>query len=286
MRHLHIAALQTASVSHDVDASWARFASQAHQVRQLFPQVQLLMLPELVLSGSAPLLQAEAGWMEHVAEPLDGPQVQRLCGLARELGLWLQPGSLFERADDGQIYNTALLISPAGEIAARYRKIFPWQPYETSTPGDQFVVCDLPGIGRVGLAICYDNSFPEVARQLAWLGAEVILVPTLTGTRDREMECVCARANAFCNQLYVVNLNAASPLGVGESLIVDPEGLVRQKAGAGEEILVDCLDLEQVARVRQHGSAGVSRPWQQLQRYAGRLALPMYGGHLQAMPDA
>ncbi len=63
-------------------------------------------------------------------------------------------------------------MSPDGEIAATYRKVFPWQPYEQTTPpGDEFVVFDVPGVGRIGLAICYDGSFPpESARQLAWLG--------------------------------------------------------------------------------------------------------------------
>jgi formamidase len=75
------------------------------------------------------------------------------------------------------------------------------------------------------------GSFPEAVRQLAWLGAEIVIQPTLTTTRDREMELVCARANAWSNQLYVVNVNTADPAGVGMSVIVDPEGIVRQQAG-------------------------------------------------------
>ena len=134
------------------------------------------------------------------------------------------PGSIYERGDDGNVYNTAIAVSPLGEIAATYRKVFPWQPYEQTTPGNEFVVFDIPGVGRVGLAICYDGSFPETARQLAWLGAEVIIQPTLTTTRDREMELVCARANAWTNQLYVVNVNASDPAGVGASVHRRPRG--------------------------------------------------------------
>ena len=155
---------------------------------------------------------------------------------------------------------------PTGELVARYRKVFPWQPHETTAPGDAFVTFDIPEVGRIGLSICYDGSFPETCRQLAWLGAEVVLQPSLTTTSDRNQEIVLARANAIFNQLYVVSLNAGSPAGLGRSLIADPEGLVRLQAGDGEEVLTDVLDLDAVTRVREYGTAGVSRLWEQAQR--------------------
>ncbi|MCX5389199.1 carbon-nitrogen hydrolase family protein [Streptomyces sp. NBC_00094] len=279
MRTLAIAALQTAPVPFDLDATWSRFAQQVRTVRELFPHVQLVVVPELQLAAEGPLLAAAPeDWMERSAVTVPGPLTDRLCELAVETGLWLVPGSVFERTDDSTIHNTALAISPEGEIAARYRKVFPWQPYERAEPGDSFTVFDMPGVGRVGLAICYDGSFPETMRQLAWLGAEIVIQPTLTTTRDREMEIVCARANAWTNQLYVVNVNASDPAGVGGSLIVDPEGTVRQQAGPGEEVLVDVLDLDTVTRVRRYGSAGINRPWSQLARYGSTIDLPMYGG--------
>jgi len=162
--------------------------------------------------------------------------------------------------------------------------VFPWQPYETTTPGSEFVVFDIPGKGRVGLAICYDGSFPETMRQLAWLGAEVVLHPTLTTTRDREMELVCARSNSWTNQIYTVNINGADPWGVGASAIVDPEGVIRQQAGPGEEILVETIDLDTVAKVRAYGSFGLNRPWEQLARHGAGIHLPMYGGSIK-MPE-
>jgi formamidase len=278
MRTLTIAAIQTTPVAFDVDASWQRFESQVRAIRATFPHVEIVVVPELMLAAEAPLLQARGNWMNEVAESIPGPTTARLCDLAEETGLWLVPGSLYERGDDGLVYNTAVAVSPLGEIAARYRKVFPWQPYEQTTPGREFVVFDVPGVARVGLAICYDGSFPETARQLAWLGAEVIIQPTLTTTRDREMELVCARANAFANQLFVVNVNASGPAGVGESCIVDPEGTVRQRAGSGEEVLIDCLDLDAVTRARTYGTFGLNRPWDQLARQGADVHLPMYGG--------
>ncbi|MEZ0064618.1 formamidase [Streptacidiphilus sp. MAP12-20] len=285
MRTLAIAALQTAPVPHDLEASWLRFAEQVRTVRATFPHVQLVVVPELFLAAEGPLLRpAPADWMEQAAVTLPGPLTDRICALAVETGLWLVPGTVFERTPEGVIHNTALVISPEGEIVARYRKVFPWQPYEEAEPGDSFTFFEIPGVGKVGLAICYDGSFPETMRQLAWLGAEIVIQPTLTTTRDREMELVCARANAWTNQLYVVNVNAADPAGVGASAIVDPEGIVRQQAGTGEEVLVDVLDLDAVTRVRRYGSAGINRPWSQLARYGASIDLPMYGGSFRT-PD-
>jgi formamidase len=266
MRVLPIAALQVAPVPRDPEATLAELRSQAAGVRDVAPRARLLLFPELHLSAVPSLLEEASGYMESVAVEIPGPLTNALGGLARDLGLWLVPGSIWERADSGAVYNTALAFSPDGELVARYRKVFPWQPHEHSTPGEDFVTFDIPDVGRVGLAICYDGAFPETFRRLAWMGAEVVLQPALTPTADRDAELVMARANAIFNQLYVVSLNAAQPAGLGRSLIVDPEGLVRQRAGDGEELLTDVLDLDAVTRVREYGTAGVSRMWEQAQR--------------------
>jgi len=279
MRTLGIAAIQTKPVTGDLAASWDRFRDQVLAVRGLFPHVQLVVVPELLLMAEGGLLEPRAAdWTATSAVAVPGELTDRLGDLARETGLWLVPGTVHERAADGKIYNTALAISPAGEIAATYRKVFPWQPWEDTEPGSEFVVFDIDGVGRVGLAICYDGSFPETVRQLAWLGAEVVIQPTMTTTRDREMELVCARANAWTNQVFVINVNTCDTAGVGQSAVVDPEGIVRQQAGPGEEVLVDVLDLDTVTRARTFGTSGLNRPWAQLARYGEKVSLPMYGG--------
>ena len=256
MRPLSIAALQTAPIFGDPDATLERLAERAAGVRELAPHAQLLLLPELHLA---------AGCTDAVAVEVPGPLTDRLGEIAANAGLWLVPGTVFERAEAG-IHNTALAFSPEGELVARYRKVFPWQPHESCVRGDAFVTFDIPEAGRIGLSICYDGSFPESARELARQGAEVILQPSLTTTSDRDQELVMARANAIFNQLYVVSLNAAAPAGLGRSVTIDPEGLVRVRAGESEEMLTDVLDLDAVTRVRRFGTAGVSRMWDQLQR--------------------
>lgn len=285
MRTLSIAALQTAPLARRPQETFDLVAEQIEGVLRISPHAQLLLLPELHLSALPGPLEEGDGWSAEAAVEIPGPLTDRLCELAVSTGLWLVPGSLYERSD-GHIYNTAVAVSPSGELVARYRKAFPWQPHEGTTPGDRFVCFEIPGVGRAGLAICYDGFFPEAFRQLAWMGAEVVLQPTLTTTSDRGAELVTARANAIVNQLYVINVNASAPAGLGRSLIVDPEGSVRVEAGSGEELLTDVIDLDVVARVRRLGTAGVSRMWEQLDRgAASELELPMYAeGRIQPRP--
>ena len=156
--------------------------------------------------------------------------MRTLRELAGDLGLWLVLRSVAERGPEGQLYNTALLLSPEGGLTASYRKIFPWRPYEPCDPGTASTVAELPGVGRLGFSICFDAWFPEVARHLAWMGAEVIMNVVRTTTCDRAQEVVLARANAVVNQVFVVSVNAAGPAGAGQNLVVDPEDLIRASA--------------------------------------------------------
>jgi formamidase len=278
VRALSLAALQTAPVPRDPEATLGLLARRVRSLRATVPHAQLAVLPELHLSAPPSTLEEHSGYAREVAVEIPGPLTEALGRIAAESEIWLVPGSVYELASDGRVHNTAVVLAPDGELVASYRKVFPWQPHETCAPGEEFVTFDIPEVGRVGLAICYDGSFPETFRQLAWMGAELILQVNLTTTSDREQELVMARANAIFNQLYVVSLNAASPAGVGRSLIADPEGLVRVASGAGEEMLTDVLDLEAVERVRRFGTAGVSRMWEQMMREGPGIELPMYGG--------
>jgi predicted amidohydrolase len=276
-RSLFVAALQSAGVPGDPAGTVARFERDVRTLRSTFDGLELVVAPELHLMGLSPLL-GEAGPSEdELAVDVPGELTARLGALARETGLWLVPGSVYERVDGG-VANTAVVLSPEGELVASYRKCFPWQPYETTVPGTRTVCFDIDGVGRFGLAICHDGAFPEVFRSLAWQGAEAIFQVTLTDTSDRDIETVVVRANAYVNQVAVVNVNAAAPVGNGRSLVVDAEGAVRYEASAAEEVLTAVLDLDAVARVRERGAFGINRLWEELDRVGPGLELPMYGG--------
>ncbi len=259
------------------------FPAQLAALVDDFPNSRLAVYPELHLFGVGGLLAQRNDTLRDAAEPLDGPRVTMLKELAGDLHIWLIPGTVCEAGGDGQLYNTSLVISPDGELVASYRKCFPWRPYEPYTPGDRFVVADLPGVGRVGMSICYDAWFPEVSRHLAWMGADVIVNPTQTTTSDREQEIVLTRANAITNQVFVLSVNTAAPLGTGHSMIVDPEGRVRVSAGDAATVLTDVLDLDDVTRVRTFGTAGLNRMWDQFRDDDAPLALPLYEGRINPL---
>ena len=94
--------------------------------------------------------------------------------------------------------------------------------------GKDFVVFDVPQ-GRIGLAICYDLWFPEVARTLVSMGAEIIIYPTLAGTIDRSAELILAQSTSIVNQCYTLSVNAAGQLGNGQSIVVGPEGNIAKQ---------------------------------------------------------
>ncbi len=225
-----------------------------------YPFAEMLVFSEFALYG-APY----PAWKKD-AESIPGPLTEELCSIAKKYKRWLVPGTIYEREGDA-IYNTAVVISPEGELVTTYRKLFPWQPLEETTPGQDFCVFDVPAVGRFGLCICYDMWFPEVCRTLAWMGAEVILHPTMTTSADREQELVLARANAIFNQCYFIDVNGVGWGGVGQSRFVDPHGRVLQSAGNETVMMVEILDLENVKTAREFGTANVSQHLKQLKAF-------------------
>lgn len=215
-----------------------------------FPWVEMVLFSELCAFGPS---------LAH-AQELPGPAEAAFCEMARAHGVWLLPGTLFERAG-GRVYNTASVIAPDGAVVGRYRKLFPFRPYETQVDaGEDFLVFDVPEVGRFGVSICYDMWFPETTRTLAWLGAEVIVHPTMTNTIDRDVELSIARASAATNQCYFVDINVAGDLGFGRSGIYGPGGEKIHEAGSGREVLAAELDLSAVRTARTRGWCGLTQP--------------------------
>ena len=228
-----------------------------HQIKKeiqktmaIFPWVEMVVLPELASFGTNPEL-AES-------HPCDTEAFY--SDIARELSIWLIPGSFFQREANGSVYNVAPVINPQGEVVERYQKIYPFYPYEKGvSAGAKFVVFDVPEVGRFGVSICYDQWYPEVTRNLTYLGAEVIICPTLTGTIDREVELSISRTNAVIGQCYFFNINAAGEMGVGQSIICGPDGSVIHQASVGRELMPVEVDLAQVRRVRERGMFGLGQ---------------------------
>ncbi len=215
-----------------------------------YPWVQMVLFSELAAFGPLP----------QFAQALPGPAEATFQAMAARHGIWLVPGSLYEKKG-GKIYNTAPVIDPHGAVIARYRKLFPFRPYEqATTAGEDFVVFDVPRVGRFGVSICYDMWFPETTRTLAAMGAEVILHPTLTDTLDREIELAISRASAAQNQCFWFDINGIAVGGVGRSIVVGPSGDVIHQAGGEEEVIPLEIDLDRVRRERDVGLRGLGQP--------------------------
>ena len=219
-----------------------------HTARR-FPWIEMVVLSELA-----------AGYKRADATTLPGPVENKFRALAEELGLWIIPGSFYELSE-GKIYNTTPVIDPNGDVLGRYRKMFPFYPYEAGvTAGEAPFVFDVPSVGRFGVSICYDMWFPETTRWLAAMGAEVIIHPTLTDTIDRDVEFAIVRAAAAQNQCFVIDVNGVGHGGNGRSCIVGPAGDVLHQAGTAEQEIPIEIDLDRVSRSREVGLRGLGQP--------------------------
>lgn len=235
---MHIPAYQS-----NVDAVVARLDVLVSR----FPWINMVLFSELALCGPIP--------NNPVALP--GLEEELLRRAAAKHAVWLIPGSIFERAADGRIFNTAPVIAPDGTVIARYRKMVPFRPYESGiSAGTEFCVFDVPGVGRFGLSICYDMWLPETSRSLTALGAEVLLHPVLTGTIDRTVELSIAQATAAQFQCYVFDINGLGAGGFGRSRVLDPSGVILYQAGGSDESMPVEIDLEVVRRQRERGICG------------------------------
>jgi len=215
-----------------------------------FPWTQMVVFSELAPFGPLP----------QYAQPFPNETEAKFQEMAHRHGVWLIPGSMFEKAEDGKLYNTASVIAPTGEVVRRYRKMFPFRPYEAEvTGGTEFCVFDVPGVGRFGLSICYDIWFPETTRQLTSLGVEVLLHPVLTGTIDREAELTIARATAAQFQCYVIDVNGLGAGGVGRSCVVAPTSHVLYQSAGQDDMFPVEVDFDLVRRQRENGTMGLGQ---------------------------
>lgn len=223
---------------------------------------KLIALPEHFTCGGTAQLQREK------AEPIPGPTVNRLCEKARAAGIYLVAGSLAERiADTAKLFNTSILINPAGEIAATYRKIHLFDVELSNQPaireseffqtGDSMVAAQTE-YGMVGLTICYDLRFPEVYRALALGGARIISVVSsflaVTGMDHWEP---LLRTRAIENQVFIIAPDQAGAipgtnrLRHGHSAIVDPWGTVLAEAADGEGVITAEIDFDLLDTIRR-----------------------------------
>jgi predicted amidohydrolase len=184
--------------------------------------------------------------------------VAAIAAAAREIGAHVVAGTFIERGSEGRLHNTAVLLSPDGEIAHTYRKthLFGFDRGEATllTAGDDFDVCAAPGLATVAITTCYDLRFPELYRHFVDQGVELVVVPTGWPAARLEHWQVLTRARAIENQVFFVGCNqVGAQEGVelaGHSMVIDPWGQVLAEAGGDEQVLSVEIDLATVAKTR------------------------------------
>lgn len=205
------------------------------------------------------------------AEPIPGPTTQTLADTARRHGVVLVGGSLFEKADDGRFFNTAVVFDDQGRMLGSYRKthipediLYHEQHY--FTPGDTGVRVFETPLGKVAPLICYDQWYPEAARLATLQGAELIVYPTAIGVIDEAVETNITGdweqmwrnvqvGHAAANNVFVAAVNRVGREGSitfwGGSFVAGPAGEVIARAGADAAIVTATIDLARVAPLQR-----------------------------------
>jgi formamidase len=239
-----------------------------------FHDVRLLAFPEF--AHAAPIYDSVVKLRDRLAVPLPNEHTDRYQRLCRNYGCYIQTGSFLEADPDypDVVFNTTVLVGPDG-VLTKYRKVNPWIPWELhASPHDlpdygeeAFPVADT-GIGRLGVAICYDWLFPEAIRQIAFNGAEVIIrvsayMDPWGATPPMDWWTLFNRARAAENTAYVVAANQGASMQhyppfswPGGSMVVDYDGriLAQADAGPGEKVVVAPVDIDALRHERERRS--------------------------------
>ena len=218
------------------EANFAKLQKYARQAAAAGAQV--ISTPEGFLEGyvgnekRTPGLERE-GYTARAGEELDGPLLNRVAALARELKVYLLIG--FAERRDGKMFNSAVIFSPDGAVASRYSKSHTAADEPFNTKGTEFPIANT-AFGRWGTLICFDRQLPETSRILALKGAQFLLVPSWGGYG--EMNDIMMRVRAYENGVWLAFVHPK------RTLIIDPRGkIVAQNQGEQDQIVTATVTL-------------------------------------------
>jgi len=204
--------------------------------------------------------------LKRTSETTERYYIEKIRSLAQKVSAYLLVG--FSEMSKGNLYNSVAFIGPDGIILGVYRKIhIPKEKHPESqvyTPGEEFLVFPT-NFGNIGIMICYDRQFPESARTLRLMGADIIFNPSATwafgstniagATHNIALPPpswneAMMRTRAYENQVYIVCVNLAAPRLVGQSLFLDPMGCICLRASKDERVYVEEVDLDFLKKIR------------------------------------
>jgi len=231
---LHLPVVDTPA---DLARQTARIVSMVGKAKRNMPGIDLVVFPEYALHGLS--MNTDPAIMCR----LDGPEVAAFKQACIDNAIW-GCFSLMELNPGGNPYNSGIIIDDKGELRLYYRKLHPWVPVEPWEPGHLGIpVIEGPKGAKIALIICHDGMFPEMARECAYKGAEIMLRTAGYTAPVRDAWRFTNQSNAFCNLMVTANVCMCGSDGtfdsMGEGMIVDFDGriLAHGTSGRPDEII-------------------------------------------------
>lgn len=259
LKRLNLALLQFAA-SPDKYKNFEKVESLVSKAKESQPSLDLVVLPECFNSPYSVKLFKKYG--ESIP---NGESYNFLSNLSKQFNINIIGGSIPESSND-QVFNTSMVFNNKGELIAKHRKThlfnidipnkITFQESRILNSGDKSTIFNLSEYGSIGLGICYDLRFPELAMISRRKGSFAMVYPGAFNTITGPLHWTAlARARAIDNQMYIILCSPARDLGAkyqayGHSLVVDPWGKVLVEAGEGEEIVHCTLDPGPLEEVR------------------------------------
>jgi formamidase len=242
--------LPDVSTKAQLTAQTERVCELVAKARRNLATMDLVVFPEYMLHGLSMDMSPE------IMCSLDGPEVAAFKKACIDNRIW-GCFSIMEANPGGNPYNTGLIIDDQGAIALYYRKMHPWIPVEPWEPGNLGIpVCTGPNGCKLALIICHDGMFPEMAREAAYKGAEIILRTAGYTAPIRHAWKITNQANAFCNLAYTASVCMSGSDGtfdsMGEGMFCSFDGtIITEGGGRVDEIITAELrpDLAREARI-------------------------------------
>jgi len=222
----------------DLGAQTARICAMVAKARRNMPSMDLVVFPEYSLHGLSMDTSPE------IMCSMDGPEVGAFRRACAENAIW-GCFSIMERNPRGNPFNSGIVIDDKGDVKLYYRKLHPWVPVEPWEPGDLGIpVCDGPNGSRLALIICHDGMFPEMARECAYKGAEIMIRTAGYTAPIRHSWKITNQANAFCNLMATASVCMCGSDGtfdsMGEGMFVNFDGTVMAQGSHRPDEIITC----------------------------------------------
>jgi formamidase len=242
--------LPTVVTPADLSAQTQKIVAMVTKAKKGMPSIDLVVFPEYALHGLS--MDTNPAIMCRI----DGPEVAAFKAACAREHVW-GCFSLMEQNPGGNPYNSGIIIDADGELRLYYRKMHPWTPVEPWEPGNLGIpVCDGPNGSKLALIICHDGMFPEMARECAYKGADIMLRTAGYTGPIRHAWRTTNQANAFCNTMVTASVCMCGTDGIfnsmGEGMIVQFDGTpIVTGSGTPDEIVTAEVRPDLVAEARR-----------------------------------